>query len=356
MKKIGIITLYDKANYGNRLQNFAVHQILEKKGLNAETIVWERSRLRHFLHPIANLIMRYIKKDPLAYRIHSFQVFNQKYIPKRFIYSRNFTVPSGFKKEYDYFLTGSDQVWNIYFYIPNYFYKELNYYFLQFADDNQKICLSPGIGVSHYKNEHKKIIEEALKGYKYLCCRENQGVYEIEQITGRECEWLIDPTLFLTSEEWEAALPIKHEKADPYVFVFFIDGMSEELNHFVKEYAANQYCIIDPSDKTSKLYGINPAEFISLLSNAHMVFTDSFHVMAFCVNFHIPFYVFNRNKVKNMSARIESICEIFSLHSRYILEQKPFSIEEKCDFDTADKKLITERKKFSEYLDKCFQL
>ena len=355
MKKIGIVTLYGKANYGNRLQNFAVHQILAKKGLYAETIVWERSRIRHFLHPIANWIMRYIKKEALAYRIHSFQAFNHKYIPRSYFYSKSHRVPSGFKNKYDYFLTGSDQVWNVYFYIPESFRSEMDFYFLQFADDDQKICLSPGIGVSQYKDEHKKIIEEALKGFRYLSCREKQGVCELERITGRECEWLIDPTLFLSKEEWKEALSIEERKSDPYIFVFFIDGISKKLKHFIEDYAANRYRILDPSDNTSSLYSVDPAEFISLLSNAHMVFTDSFHVTVFCINFHVPFYVFNRNKVKNMSARIESICESFSLQSRYIHEQEPFFIEETCDFDNADKQLIVERKKLSDYIDKCLK-
>ena len=30
MNKIGIVTIYDLTNYGNRLQNYAVKQILER--------------------------------------------------------------------------------------------------------------------------------------------------------------------------------------------------------------------------------------------------------------------------------------------------------------------------------------
>ena len=39
MKKIGIITLYGNQNYGNRLQNLAVQEILEEQGFRAESIV-----------------------------------------------------------------------------------------------------------------------------------------------------------------------------------------------------------------------------------------------------------------------------------------------------------------------------
>ena len=39
LKKIGIITLNDNNNYGNRLQNLATQKILAKLGFNAETII-----------------------------------------------------------------------------------------------------------------------------------------------------------------------------------------------------------------------------------------------------------------------------------------------------------------------------
>ena len=38
MKRIGIITIYDEDNYGNRLQNYAVQETLKKMGFDVETI------------------------------------------------------------------------------------------------------------------------------------------------------------------------------------------------------------------------------------------------------------------------------------------------------------------------------
>lgn len=51
--KIGIITLFGLYNYGNRLQNLAVSQIIANQGYEAETIVcssWSiRTLIKHFL-------------------------------------------------------------------------------------------------------------------------------------------------------------------------------------------------------------------------------------------------------------------------------------------------------------------
>ena len=38
MKRAGIVTLFGEYNFGNRLQNYAVQQVLRKNGLDAETI------------------------------------------------------------------------------------------------------------------------------------------------------------------------------------------------------------------------------------------------------------------------------------------------------------------------------
>ena len=38
MEKVGIITIYDENNYGNRLQNYAVQTILEKMGFEVKTL------------------------------------------------------------------------------------------------------------------------------------------------------------------------------------------------------------------------------------------------------------------------------------------------------------------------------
>ena len=37
--KAGIVTLFDKSNIGNRLQNYAVSHILEQTGIRCETLV-----------------------------------------------------------------------------------------------------------------------------------------------------------------------------------------------------------------------------------------------------------------------------------------------------------------------------
>ena len=352
MKKIGIITLYGNSNYGNRLQNLAVQTILEKRGFRTDTIAFANSRLKRWIYSVKMLVKAMVSGNLRAKRTYRFQKFNRKYIRMRYLYQDSWRIPSSLVSQYQYFVTGSDQVWNV---CMNSVGSNADLFFLNFCEDAKKVCISPSIGVSTIPEEFEERVREMLRGFRYLSCREKQGVEEINRITGRSCEWLIDPTLYISGEEWRKILSLKQGERSPYVFAFFIDGMSDELRKTVEEYASSGgYTIVNPSDPQSPFSSAGPIEFLELISNAHMVFTDSFHVTTFSVNFHVPFYVFNRNMVQNMSSRIESICEILGLSDRYVDQHKPFEIRESYRFDTADERLSAQRKKFSEYLDKCF--
>ena len=355
MKKAGIVTLYGNVNYGNRLQNLAVQTILEDYGFKAESIVFTNRRFQRWKNIIRIHLIGIIKGDAGTLRTWHFIRFNRKYIRIKYIYGTTGELPSKLLHEYDYYAAGSDQVWNI---RMNEVKDKAWFYFLDFTEDKKKVCISPSIGVSlgTVSVDNLEKMHQWLSGFRYLSCREKQGAQEISWLTGKECEWLIDPTLYVTREQWRRILHLKSSKRAPYVLLFFIDGISKELKNCIDNYAASGgFKIIDPSDPSSSFYCADPAEFVELITQAHMVFTDSFHVTVFSINFHVPFYVFNRNKIRNMTSRIESISEAFSLQDRYIREQKPFDIDETCSFEAADQQLILERKKFSDFLDKCFE-
>ena len=353
MSKIGIITFYGNSNYGNRLQNLAVQTILEEYGFKAETLVFMNNRFKWWTYNYRMYVKGIIHRDPNIFRILNFLKFNKKYINMRYLYEKENKIPSKFVSKYAYFVTGSDQVWNVCYKTVA---RNTDLYFLLFSEDSQKVCISPSIGVSTIPEEYTGQLREWLSGFRYLSCREKKGAQEITRITGRECEWLIDPTLYVTREQWERILSLKPVRQSPYVFVFFLVGMSKDLSEHIEKYAESAgYTVINPSDPKSGFYSIGPAKFIELLANAQIVFTDSFHVTAFSINFHKPFYVFNRKTGQNVTSRIESVCERFCLSERYIRQHKPFVIYESCSFEAADKQLIIERKKFMDYLDRCFQ-
>ena len=77
--------------------------------------------------------------------------------------------------EYDYFITGSDQVWNPYF---NCTEDE----FLTFAPKQKRISYAASIGVSEIPDDKKDQFKKWLNGMNYISVREQAGadiVYEL---------------------------------------------------------------------------------------------------------------------------------------------------------------------------------
>ncbi len=102
MKKAGIITLFGEYNFGNRLQNYAVQEVLKKKGLDVQTIKYMPKDTKP---PETN--------DTLAKeRLQKFRKFNEKInFAKETLYS-DVETPNNFGEEYDYIILGGDQIWN----------------------------------------------------------------------------------------------------------------------------------------------------------------------------------------------------------------------------------------------------
>ena len=98
--KIGIVTIYDMVNYGNRLQNYAVYKSFAKEGLYAETLVCERKvpfikkikrKLLNELH--AHRLPIYPISDLGYIRWCKFEKFTHKYIPTRIFYNDSLSLP-----------------------------------------------------------------------------------------------------------------------------------------------------------------------------------------------------------------------------------------------------------------------
>ena len=140
IKRIGIITLHGYVNYGNRLQNYALQEVLKNFSEEVETSVFSKfsvqsngtlskikkvfsKPLPQTMKAISNRINFLVNKSIIDQREGRFKQFSQKYINEKHI--NNFDELNQIAKETDYFVVGSDQVWNPYAVK----YKE-KYYFL----------------------------------------------------------------------------------------------------------------------------------------------------------------------------------------------------------------------------------
>lgn len=348
--KIGIVTLYGNTNYGNRLQNYAVQEILKQRGFEVETLVCKSNTpkvlLRKGYHAVMSLIGRKQSK-----RMVRFNKFNREMIRTRMIYEKSGLLPNRIAQEYDYFVSGSDQVWN-----PDIRLNEKDNFFLRFARREQRICLAPSIAAEIIPQTCMTEYQIGLNGFPYLSCREESGAKVISWITGRICENIIDPTLAIDAQAWRAfSKPVTQER--PYILMFFLGKVPDYLRQLAQQEAKKRNLeVIELSSVKDKHFLSEPQNFVWLIDHAEMVMTDSFHGAAFSINLNIPFYVFSRwaeKEVENrMSSRIVSLTAKFCVSDRYVNE-KLNELDFSCCFEPGNAVLEEERKNFENYLDRC---
>lgn len=71
-------------------------------------------------------------------------------------------VPKNLHEKYEYFIAGSDQVWNPYLE----YCTEAN--FLTFATHHQKVALSPSIAIDEIPEEKKKVFQNGFRIFDYF--------------------------------------------------------------------------------------------------------------------------------------------------------------------------------------------
>lgn len=350
--KVGIVTIFDE-NLGNKLQNYAGEQLFIKTGCDVDTVVFNKtSKFKFYLKAFFQKIMRYSLPGNKTYwqfetiRLKQYSKFVEKYLHIKFLNKEN-------KYElikFDGFAVGSDQVWNP----QNGENLDKCQFFLQFSPDNKKICLSPSIAVKDIPIEMKKYYVDNLKLFPTLAVREEEGAELLEKLLNRNVEVLIDPTLSLSRNEWEkiAKKPGKISIEKKYILTYFLGIETDEQKQYISKVAEdNNLQIINIERNRSKEYFMTgPSEFIYLIDNSELIFTDSFHGTVFSFIFDKPFHVYKRT-----GDMIEGESRIATMVSKFDLERKYSSIAKtdelfEHDYSVGKEILKSEQQKFLKFL------
>lgn len=346
--KIGIITIIDK-NYGNRLQNYAVQEVLKQYG-EVETIPFVKRDKQVFGRWIIKKLLYNIKHN-FSYAWEEFDLkikYGQYQIDKD---------EDKLCKHYDFVCLGSDQVWNTDWYESNPLRKKAC--LLSFFNREQKVCFAPSFGISEIGEEWKEWFSENIKDIPYLSVRETAGAQIIKKLTGRSAEVLIDPTLMLGAEEWmkieKAPLHIDCEKK--YVFTYFLGGITEKVQKQLDEVTNKYDCSVINIHEIihDSFMNIGPSEFLYLVHHAFLIMTDSFHASVFSFIFEKPFLLFARSGIDNgMMSRMDTLIHTFGLERKYTDSGLENELLE-CDYSYGFNKLLEERKKVNDFLGKAFK-
>lgn len=386
MSNVGIATMVGGQNYGNKLQNYAVQEIISALGyepytLNITTKQGFKNAARKPIPLYQKLRPRYIRdyrttqlnyrfgcknerdckgaglrkaKSSLptftqakASRIEKFDAFDAKYLRFDEVSFNSDRFPREHLDKYYAFVCGSDQVWNPYFHTNSMIE------FLQFAPEHKRIAFVPSFGISEIPPSRAEDYRDWLSHIPHLSVREVAGADIIRRLTGRDAQVLLDPTFGLTKEQWTAfsRKPANAPKGD-YVFCYFLGNEVRSYSTWIEAYAkVYHYEIVEMFDIHSlQYYDIDPCEFVWLLSHAKAVFTDSFHGTAFSINMQIPFLAFQRQEGgASMSSRITTLLKKTGL-DQYTFSNRNLFDENSVDFSASSLVIEDERKKLYDYL------
>ena len=355
--KIGIVSIFDNNNLGNRLQNFALNAVLTKFAEGALTIKNKpyhsgKSRLARVLPFAESVILNHVLG---MHRRGNMVRFTQKFIPftgNCYWYDKG---TAGLKQSdrCDLYCAGSDQVWN-----PT-IGRSGMFNYLGFADYDRTFSYAASFGIDHIPEEYVEDVRRGLEHIKFISVREDAGKRIVEELTGRTDVYVhVDPTMLLTAEEWDkVSKKPKQKLPERYILTYFLGTVSEERKAALKNKAAELGCeLVELMDKNGPYYNNGPSEFLYLIKHAAMVCTDSFHGSVFSFLYERPFVIFDREgSGENMSSRLETLCSKFGLEYCMARGNEMPELPMTPDYSEGFKVLEAERKRSEDYFEMVFE-
>lgn len=322
MKKIAVITFHRAHNFGSVLQTYALQAYVKSlEDLEGEKIEY---RLIDFFtenqeriydvfkknNCLKNLIKNFIAlpyAKALKVKHDKFNTFieNNFYLTKRY---KNETEFCNNPPKADYYISGSDQIWNV---------RALDFspsYYLNFVKEGKKISYAASFGPlkidwNQYDGER---VSRYLREYDCISVRENGSADNIQKLTGQMCEVNIDPTLLLGKEQWKKIQSNANYNNGKYILLYCLEPTKKqlELAQAISKKLELPIVVLRYNNKNDmfnqyvKKYDSGPEDFLSYIDHAALVLSSSFHGTAFSIIYHKSFYVFDGMKDDRISTML----------------------------------------------------
>lgn len=356
-KRVGIITINGVYNYGNCLQNYAMLKVLEQCGCDAFTIERESSdakkkakRILSYgsLKLILSAMMlirpknRYIYKRELKF-LHFEKSLQIKRVRKDKL--------SQIAKTFDFFIAGSDQVWNF-----DFGFNDMAVNMLSFCEPGQRIAYAASIGMNALTPAQQAVTQKYLTSFKAISVRENDAKDMIASLIDNPVEVVLDPVFLADDSVWKRVMRMPEWFVDQkYILVYFLGEKTEAFKNLIELFRQKYgYKIIDVLDPYIPSYNVGPREFVWLIKNASCVITDSFHATVFSMIYERPLSIMPKaGRRAAMSGRFETLRSNLGLEGVFD-NYDPESVLS-MDYSEIKRKIATEREKSLAFLKRALE-
>lgn len=350
--KIGILTFHYAYNYGAILQAVALYDYL--KSLGHEVYVIN--------HQNGNIVKTY-RLTSLFTNINGFKEWLLLF-PKiclRTIRFRNFRefIKNNFLiiecneiKTLDCIIIGSDQVWNTS--LTNGYD---SYYWGCIPFDGYIASYASSMNSINLTDSEKNEIKEKLINFKSISVRESSMLNLLSPLTDTEIKLVLDPTMLNDYPYWLKRCKISNSKSKYILSYPLRDSKTVvSLSQIIAKKKSCSLKIIrgdstwNPFSKTINTAG--PSEALSLINDAEMVVTSSFHGTVLSILLQKDFYTIKCNDGNNV--RTESVLDLLGLKDRMIENESDMDLSSHIDYKKVNIILMREREKSQDYLNTIF--
>lgn len=351
--KIGIVTVYDSANFGSYLQSYALHLVLSEMGHEVYFIsnpTPDKPYKRNFYkYPVNRNSLRHpisVWREYLAGR-EKCRIFSSEL--KRFN-----VLDFSQADQMDKIILGSDEIWNVtmpYFTNP-FFYGEGMRNVYTYAVSMGKATADdyaayPGL-------------RENMSRIAHLLVRDQHTADVVKEMTGHDSTVVCDPTFLVDVEKFHKELNDDYLKNNRYLLIYSYPGyITDEFKNNVISFAReNNLKIVSACfylDWCDYVINCSQLEFCEVLKLADYVVTTTFHGSIFSILNHKRFLSMPSGikvtdivtKLGLSHALIDSSCDSETFKRKLS--------EDEYDYESVEQRIMAMRKQGLEELSKILQ-
>ena len=312
MKRVSLVTYHCSPNAGAVMQTYALCRYLKEQGYEVEVV-----DIRNFepnLKTISEgspLFIRLAKSVIYPLRIH--KIF-KKYYPS---VSKHYLSIDELREnppESDYYIVGSDQVWN-----HSIGRDKALAYFLDFGSPEVKrLSYASSFGLDHWEEGPYASTEQVQRCFDRFCAvsvREIEGARILKETFGKDASVVLDPTLLNDRYPEISGVVVQRKEIVCYKlnktrdFWRFMPTVANMIG-FPALLLNHNY------PKRGYKYHFNPTvnQWVNRIAGAAFVLTDSFHGAAFSIIYRKPFAAILNHNGKD--SRLISLLKQLHLEDR----------------------------------------
>lgn len=344
--KIGVVTFwYGNNNYGMILQCWALQQHLKKLGHEPFVIKFTPygSKIRKIIKSYLGFLKLFNNKNRIEYvkkkrmdlynaekdKNRKFEDFRLRYLKfSEYSYYHLSDLKNNPPKA-DCYIAGSDQIWCSVSEVD-----DSMGFFLDFGDSTiRRVAYAPSIGKVYPKSK-LRLFSKALSNFDYISCREQSAVDLCKRL-GYNAIKVDDPTLLLSSEDYTSLCQSIDYK--DFVFIYSVNMHSADAIYWptIKNMFSKKKVVVTPAGgniQSSELFGndveykyATPGEWLSLIRDANLIITSSFHGVVFSIIFNKKFayvpisgvYSSGNNRITDLLKSLDLECCIINKPEDY---------------------------------------